>query len=231
MTTLAQYIVKPGDSVSGILKKLGSSAYGSRDSWEAVRNANNLNSSYVIRVGQVLNIPDNLVGNSAGSTTPGAPIANPGTSAGSTAPGAGGVGFGDLLSWDDYFSPELAKSAAAQRSARYYDPLVAESQQSIYGDYAGRGLSRSGGRAKTTMDMYRDMADEEAKMREQLYTTREGEAKTNYNLERSRWEENPTGYEAPTEKGNTSYDYQFPEESPRRYSRSYRDWLRKTYNI
>lgn len=225
------YKVKPGDTVSKILKALGAPSYGSRDSWEAVRAANNLNASYLIRVGQTLNIPDNLISLQSTTGANPAPVANPGTQAGGTAPGAGGTGFGDILSWENYFSPELAKSAAAQRSARYYDPLVAEAQGGIYRDYANRGLSRSGGRVKSTMDMYRDKADEEAQMREKLYAQRESEARTGYNLERSKWEENTQGYTAPDAPTSATYGYQFPEESPQRYSRSYRDWLRKSYNI
>lgn len=230
MTTL-QVTVKPGDSVSAILKRLGVPTYGSRNSWEAVRAANGLNSSYVVRVGQVLNIPDNLISGTQAQAPAQAAIANPGSLAGSTAPGAGGTGFGDILKYSDYFSPELAKSAAAQRSARYYDPLVDESQRTTLGGYASRNLGRSGMRGRDLLKMYQDYADEEKQMRDKLFGEREKEALEGYNTERSRWEENPTGYTKPTTTAQTGYDYQFPDESPQKYSKSYRDWLREAYKM
>lgn len=225
------YVVKPGDTVSGILKALGSSSYGSRDSWEAVRAANGLNSSYVLRVGQTINIPDNLVSAQATPAPNPTPVANPGSIAGSTAPGAGGVGFGDVLKFKDYSSPELAQSAAAQRSARYYDPLVDESQRTTLAGYATRNLGRSGMRGRDILKMYQDYADEEKQMRDKLFGEREKEAIEGYNQERARYEENPTGYTKPTTNPNTNYEYKFPDESPQKYSQSYRDWLREAYKM
>jgi hypothetical protein len=156
---------------------------------------------------------------------------NPGTAAGNTAPGAGGTSFGDILSYEDYFSPELAKSAAAQRSARYYDPLVDESQRTTLSGFAGRNLGRSGMRGRDLLKMYQDYADQETQMREKLFGEREKEALEGYNAERSKWEENTQGYVKPTTSAQTGYEYQFPEESPHKYSKSYRDWLREAYKI
>lgn len=223
--------VKPGDSVSKILKNLGVGSYGSRSAWDAVRAANNLNSSYVIYPNQKLVIPDNLLSGTKYQPQAAPAAANPGAAAGATAPGAGGLGFGDILRWQDYFSPELAKSAAAQRSARYFDPLVDESQRSLHGEYAARNLGRSGLRGRDVLKMYKDYADQEAQMREQLYGTREEEARTGYNLERSQYEENPQGYKATPYEPSKGYEYQFPEESPQKYSKSYRDWLREAYKM
>lgn len=59
---MATVTVKSGDSVSQILKNLGVSTYGSKSSWDAVAQANSLNSKYTIYSGQKLIIPDSLLG-------------------------------------------------------------------------------------------------------------------------------------------------------------------------
>lgn len=140
------------------------------------------------------------------------------------------VDFREVLPWEQYFDPNLAKSSIAQRTARYYDPLVQSSQQGIESDYASRGLTRSGARSTSLLDMYKEMADQEATMREQLYGTREKEAREGYGLQQSLYEESPKGYQKTT-YSNTPYEYQYPEESPQKYAKSYRDWLRASYNM
>jgi len=62
---MAVVTVKKGDSVSQILKNLGVSSYGQKSSWDAVAQANKLNSKYTIYAGQKLVIPDTLLGASA----------------------------------------------------------------------------------------------------------------------------------------------------------------------
>jgi hypothetical protein len=134
------------------------------------------------------------------------------------------------MPWEQFFDPNLAKSAIAQRSARYYDPLIQEAQQGIESEYAARNLTRSGARGKSLLDTYREMADQEATMREQLYGTREKEARESYGQQQKLYEESPTGYK-PTPYKTKGYEYQYPEESPQRYARSYRDWLKNVYKM
>ncbi len=140
------------------------------------------------------------------------------------------IPFEQMLAFQQFFPEQLARSSIAQRSARYYDPLVAQAQEGIMGDFANRGLSRSGQRSKTVMDTYKDFADKEATMREQLYGTVYGQAKEDYGYQRGLYEKNPTGYQKQT-FDESNYTYQFPEESPHKYSQSYRDWMRKAYEI
>ncbi|MDD4381720.1 MAG: LysM domain-containing protein [Candidatus Dojkabacteria bacterium] len=66
---MATVTVKSGDSVSQILKNLGVSTYGSRSSWDAVAQANKLNSKYTIYSGQKLIIPDSLLGKTSTTST------------------------------------------------------------------------------------------------------------------------------------------------------------------
>jgi hypothetical protein len=140
------------------------------------------------------------------------------------------IPFEQILNFEQFFPEQLARSSIAQRSARYYDPLVQESQQGVMQNFADRGLSRSGQRSKTVMDTYKDYADKEATMREQLYGTVYGQAKEDHRYQEGLYEKNPTGYKKQTfDKSN--YTYQFPEESPQKYSQSYRDWMRNAYKI
>lgn len=66
---MATVTVKSGDSVSQILKNLGVSTYGSKSSWDAVAQANSLNSKYTIYSGQKLIIPDSLLGKTSTTST------------------------------------------------------------------------------------------------------------------------------------------------------------------
>jgi hypothetical protein len=161
-------------------------------------------------------------------TAPAAPAVNPGAQAGQEM--VPQTPWGEVMPWEQFFDENLAKSGAAQRSARYFDPLVQRAQEGIQGEYATRGLSRSGQRGRSVLDMYKGMADEEASMREQLYGTQEGEARQNYGFQQGLYEESPKGYQATPHKMDP-YEYQYPEESAQRYSQSYRDWLRSAYKI
>ena len=73
---MAVVTVKKGDSVSQILKNLGVSSYGQKSSWDAVAQANKLNSKYRIYAGQKLVIPDTLLGGGASTQAP-APTPTP----------------------------------------------------------------------------------------------------------------------------------------------------------
>jgi hypothetical protein len=138
--------------------------------------------------------------------------------------------WGDVMPWEQYFDPNLVKSSAAQQTSRYFDPQVQQGREGIEGDFAGRNLTRSGQRGEGVLDMYRDFADKEATMIEQLYGQREGEAREDYGFQQGLYEESPKGYEATKYKVDP-YEYQYPEESAQRYSKSYRDWLRSAYKM
>ena len=76
---MAVVTVKKGDSVSQILKNLGVSSYGKKSSWDAVAQANKLNSKYTIYARQKLVIPDTLLGASATPTPTSTPAPTPPT--------------------------------------------------------------------------------------------------------------------------------------------------------
>lgn len=216
---MAVYTVKPGDSLSKIAQVLGIPDW--RVLYETNKSVIGSNPNY-LRVGTQLTYGD------TGGENTGATNENPGTTAaGETVPQ---TPWGEVMPWEQFFDPNLAKSAIAQRSARYYDPLIQEAQQGIESEYAARNLTRSGARGKSLLDTYREMADQEATMREQLYGTREKEARESYGQQQKLYEESPTGYK-PTPYETKDYEYQYPEESPQRYARSYRDWLKNVYKM
>lgn len=172
-----------------------------------------------------------LPGQTQQAQAPAQPTVSSGAQAGQSATeGTVQTPWEQVTPWEQFFDENLAKSAIAQRTARYFDPLVSQARQGVESDYAGRNLTRSSMRGKSVLDMYRDFAEQEQTMREQLYGQREGEAKQDYRYQQSLYEKDPKGYSATPFK-SSGYEYQFPEESPQRYSQSYRDWLRRSYNI
>lgn len=219
---MAVYVVQPGDSLSKIAKKLGIS------NW---RDLYNLNKKVIGPNPNLIKVGQKLTYGSTPKTTTAKSTASAGTTAGKSATkGVPTKAFSEVMPWEQFFDPTLAQNAIAQRTARYFDPLVQQGRQSVESDYAGRGLTRSSLRSRSVMDMYRDMADQEATMREQLYGQREGEAKEDYRYQQGLYEKDPTGYKAaPASTGG--YTQEFPEESAQRYSQSYRDWLRSAYKI
>lgn len=64
---MATYTVKSKDTISQILKNLGSSSYNSKSSWQAVASASGLADYNKIQPGQKLTIPDTLLGKSSSS--------------------------------------------------------------------------------------------------------------------------------------------------------------------
>ena len=136
----------------------------------------------------------------------------------------------EVMPFEQFWDPNLARSAIAQRTASYFDPQAQRAREGIEGDFARRGLTRSSQRGRGVMDMYRDMADKEQTMREQLYGGIQGQAKEDWGFQQKLYEDRPDEYKKSTfDKSN--YEYQFPEESPQKYAQSYRQWLRSAYNI
>lgn len=136
----------------------------------------------------------------------------------------------DVMPWKSFFDENLALSSAAQRAGNYYTPLLQRGREGIESDFASRGLTRSSQRGSSVMDLYKDFAEKEQTMRDQLYGQREGEAKENYGFQQSLYEQDPRGYKA-TPYSTDKYDYDYPVEAPQKYGQGYRDWLRSTYKI
>jgi len=227
--------VKPGDSLSAILKRANVPGWNTPAVWNTL--ASQLRSKNPSRIypGEVIDLspvlPQSAKPAPVAAPTP-APVAPVAQQAGAQAakevvPQAP---FSQVMPWEQFFDSNLAKSSAAQRSARYYDPLVQQGREGVESEFAGRNLTRSGARGTGVMDMYKDFADKEASMREQLYGTQEGEAKRNYGFQQGLYEESPKGYKATPYKMEP-YQYQYPAESAQRYSKSYRDWLKSAFKM
>lgn len=170
-------------------------------------------------------------GQPAPAQSPAQPVASAGTTAGTrAAEGAPVASFDTILSRDQYADPNLVQSGIDTRTAQYFNPLVQEARTGIEGDFANRGLSRSGARNTGVLSSYSDFLDQERSMQEQLLAARQAEIQQGYDLERKKYEENPTGYTKSTTEYKP-YEKQEPEQSPYRYAQSYRDWVKDRYKV
>jgi hypothetical protein len=162
---------------------------------------------------------------------PVAPVVSAGTTAGQSAAPKRVANFAtEVMPFEQFWDPNLARSAIAQRTSAYYNPLVENARQGVESDFASRGLTRSSQRGRGVMDVYRDMAEKEQTMREQLYGNIQGQAKEDWGFQQALYEDRPDEYKKSTfDKSN--YEYQYPDESPQKYAQSYRDWMRNTYKI
>jgi len=228
------YTVKPGDTLSGILKKLGVSSYASPQTWALVKTRSG--NPGRIYPGEVLDL-SRVPGLAPKQTTaptpvaPTAPVVSAGTTAGQSAAPKRVANFAtEVMPFEQFWDPNLAKSAIAQRTSAYYNPLVENARQGVESDFASRGLTRSSQRGKGVMDVYRDMAEKEQTMREQLYGGIQGQAKEDWGFQQALYEDRPDEYKKST-FNKSNYEYQYPDESPQKYAQSYRDWMRNTYKI
>lgn len=229
------YTVKPGDTLSGILKKLGVSSYASPQTWALVKtrsgNPSRIYSGEVLDLSRVPGLAPQQASAPA-PVAPTAPVVDRATTEGKAATeGTPTLDFKkDVMPWEEFFDENLALSSSAQQAGGYYTPLLQRGREGVESDFASRGLTRSGMRGRSVMDLYKDFAEKEQKMRDQLYGIREGQAKENYGFQQSMYEEDPRGYK-PTSYKTEKYEYDYPVESPGKYGQSYRDWIRNTYKI
>lgn len=222
------YTVQRGDSLSKIAQRLGI-PWQTLYEWNRDVVGGNPN---LIFAGQVLRTQSPSTPAPVSAPTPAPQAVTGGYQTGVAATeGTPKIDFAkDILPWEQYFDPNLALSSAAQRAGGYYTPLVQRSREGIESDYASRGLTRSSMRARDVMDSYKNYAEQEQKMREQLYTTKEKEERESYGMLQSQYEDNPAGFQKNKYKA-PKYDYDYPVESPQKYGQAYRDWLRSAYKI
>jgi len=120
-----------------------------------------------------------------------------------------GKTFEELYGTSDKFIGEqkpLIEQGIAQQTQSQFLPQIDEGIQNIRKAFAERGLFRSGIRGKEETGFLGDIADEEAKVRQQLYSTRENELGNRYSKMQQDYEtalKQGTQYKAPTEL--TSY--------------------------
>jgi len=196
---MASYIVKSGDSLSAIAKRLGLN-------WRDLYNLNKKTiggNPNLIRPGQKLTY---------GSTSKAKPVDAVAELAkgvtGSLKPQ--GKTFEQLYGSEQKFIGEqepLARQGVAQQTQSQFLPKIDEGIANIRSAFASRGLFRSGMRGKEETKFLGDIAEEEAKTREQLYSTREKELGSRYSKMQSDYEkalEQGVQYKAPSEL--TSYN-------------------------
>ncbi len=231
------YVVKGGDTLSGILKKFNVPGWNTSAVWNKITPQLRSKNPGRIYPGEVIDLSSVLPQASAQAPAPTpapqvAPeVSRPVVEAQSAAEATPKLNFKtEVMPWEQFFDTNLALSSAAQRAGGYYTPLLQRGREGVESDLASRGLTRSSQRGKSVMDLYRDIADQEQQMRDKLYGQQEGEAKENYGYQQGLYEEDPRGYKKSTYEVKP-YEYDYPVESPGRYGKSYRDWLRSTFNI
>lgn len=216
---MAVYIVKPGDTLSGISKKLGI------PNWRTLYETNKsvIGSNYnLIRTGQQLTYGDS-------APTP-APTPAPtldttgtgGTQAGEALP----IDFDKVLPWEQYFNPELVQGSAEEAFARYYAPIAQQRQEELEGSMANRGLMRSGIREKSLLDLYNQMGQEHQKGIEADILQQKSMAQEDYARMQELYEKS-SGKQKPATTAYTPYKVERPKTDAGIYGSSYIDWLNR----
>lgn len=215
---MAIYTVKAGDTLSSIAKKLGYS------NWQDLYN---LNKSVIGSNPNLIRSGAKLTYGSTTTTPPAPTPTNTETTMGTEAGEAQPTDFGNVLSWESYFDPTLARNSAEQLFANYYAPIAQQRQSSLESDFANRNLTRSGIRGQGVGDLYREMGQEHQSALEADVLQQQQMAREDYERLRELYESS-SGSQRPT-AGTTYNPYQ--EQRPRTdagtYGSSYLDWLNK----
>jgi hypothetical protein len=216
---MAVYIVKPGDTLSGISKKLGI------PNWRTLYETNKsvIGSNYnLIRPGQQL-----TYGDSAPTPAPTPAPAPDTTGTGGTQAGeAQPTDFYKVLPWEQYFNPELVQGSAEEAFARYYAPIAQQRQEELEGSMANRGLMRSGIREKSLLDLYNQMGQEHQKGIEADILQQKSMAQEDYARMQELYEKS-SGKQKPATTAYTPYKVERPKTDAGIYGSSYIDWLNR----
>lgn len=216
---MAVYIVKGGDTLSGIAKKLGISNW--RTLYERNKGIIGANPN-LIRPGQQL-----TYGDSAPTPAPTPAPPTPTTGTGGTAAGkAQPIDFYKVLPWEQYFNPELVQGSAEEAFARYYAPIAQQRQEELEGSMANRGLMRSGIREKSLLDLYNQMGQEHQKGIEADILQQKSMAQEDYARMQELYEKS-SGKQKPATTTYTPYKVERPKTDAGIYGSSYIDWLNR----
>jgi len=223
---MATYTVKKGDSLSKIASQYGIS-------WKDLYNQNKavVDSTAMGRTkkwlypNQTLTVP----GQSPTTTTPTPQTSSTGgTELGqSAAPKM--TPFADVLSMGSYFDPNLARSSAEQIAAAYYVPQAEKGRQSIEGDFAGRGLTRSGQRGTSISDLYGEIGQQQQASAETDINQMRRDAQGEYARMQELYDQSE-GKNAPAETAYEAYGYTPPTISAGKYGSTYQQWLNNILN-
>ena len=221
---MAVYTVKSGDTLSGIAKKLGIS------NWRTLYDQNKsvIGSNYnLIRPGQKLSYGDIAQGATpAPVSTPMSTAATQGAQAGAAQP----INFGEVLPWEQYFTPELAQGSAEQAYAAYFAPIAQQRQEELESGFAGRGLTRSGLRSQSLSDLYRELGQEHQKGIEADVLQQQAMAKEDYSRMQELYESS-AGKQKPATTKYTPYKVARPVTDAGTYGSSYLDWLNRATRV
>ena len=210
---MAVYIVKGGDTLSGISKKLGIPNW--RTLYEINKGIIGANPN-LIRTGQQLTY---------GDSAPVTPAPTPGTG-GTQAGEAQPTDFYKVLPWEQYFNPELVQGSAEEAFARYYAPIAQQRQEELEGSMANRGLMRSGIREKSLLDLYNQMGQEHQKGIEADILQQKSMAQEDYARMQELYEKS-SGKQKPATSTYTPYKVERPKTDAGIYGSSYIDWLNR----
>ena len=222
---MATYIVQRGDSLSKIAKKLGI------PNWRTLYEQNKAvigSNPNLIRPGQKLSYGEILA-----QSTPAPAPAPVGTGAAELATQIAQeqpINFAEVLPWEQYFTPELARGSAEQVYAQYFAPIAQQRQEQLESNFAGRNLIRSGIRGQSLSDLYRELGQEHQKGIEADVLQQRAMAQEDYNRMQQLYESS-AGKQKPTTTKYEPYKVARPVTDAGTYGSSYLDWLNRATRV
>ena len=220
---MATYIVQRGDSLSGIAKKLGI------PNWRTLYEQNKAvigSNPNLIRPGQKLSYGEILAASTPAPTPAGTGAAELATQIAQEQP----INFAEVLPWEQYFTPELARGSAEQVYAQYFAPIAQQRQEQLESNFAGRNLIRSGIRGKSLSDLYRELGQEHQKGIEADVLQQRAMAQEDYNRMQQLYESS-AGKQKPTTTKYEPYKVARPVTDAGTYGSSYLDWLNRATRV
>jgi murein DD-endopeptidase MepM/ murein hydrolase activator NlpD len=224
---MATYIVKSGDTLSGIAKKLGIS------NWRTLYDQNKsvIGSNYnLIRPGQKLTYGSSATPSAATPAVAPAPATTTAADLATQAGLAQPINFGEVLPFEQYFDPALAQGSAEQAYAAYFAPIAQQRQGELESGFAGRGLTRSGIRSQSLSDLYRQLGQEQQKGIEADVMQQKAWAQEDYGKMQSLYESS-AGKQKPATTKYTPYKVARPVTDAGTYGSSYLDWLNRATRV
>jgi murein DD-endopeptidase MepM/ murein hydrolase activator NlpD len=218
---MAVYKVQRGDTLSGIAKKLGI------PNWRTLYEQNKAvigSNPNLIRPGQKLSYGEILA-----QSTP-APVGTGAAELATQIAQEQPINFAEVLPWEQYFAPELARGSAEQVYAQYYAPIAQQKQEQLESNFAGRNLTRSGIRGQSLSDLYRELGQEHQKGIEADVLQQRAMAQEDYNRMQQLYESS-AGKQKPTTTKYEPYKVARPVTDAGTYGSSYLDWLNRATRV
>ena len=222
---MAIYKVQRGDTLSVIAKKLGI------PNWRTLYEQNKAvigSNPNLIRPGQKLTYGE-ILAQSTPAPAP-APVGTGATELATQIAQEQPINFAEVLPWEQYFEPELARGSAEQVYAQYYAPIAQQRQEQLESNFAGRNLTRSGIRGQSLSDLYRELGQEHQKGIEADVLQQRAMAQEDYNRMQQLYESS-AGKQKPTTTKYEPYKVARPVTDAGTYGSSYLDWLNRATRV